>query len=247
MLAASLIALAACEDDLKVYDTGQKDSVFFSYTNADGETDSTLTYSFGYEATRRHVVDIPVTLMGMPKNAARNIELRVVADSTTMTEGANYTVERHEIAPWAVQDTIKIVLLRDGDPDILTQTKRLRVEIVENDDLRPTGLATFDITYSDIRPTTRPRWWSTWSQMPVYSFENAQLFFDYFYRLAPAANREVFDEMTARYGDYFTRATDQLGPLAMYDSFIIKYVLIPMYNDYGDNIEWQSGVPSVNY
>lgn len=247
IMTAALLAMTACEDDLMLYDTSQTDSVFFNYINADNESDSTLTYSFGYETTRQHEVDIPVTLMGMPKGTARNIDLRVVADSTTMTEGVNYTIVRHELAANAVNDTVKIMLLRDGDPEILTETKRLFIEIVPSSDLRPTGQSTFDITYSDIRPTTRPSWWSTWSQMPVYSYDNAQIFFEYFYRLAPVANREVFNEMIARYGDYFTKASDVQGPLAMYDSFIIKYVLMPMYQDHKDDMEWQSGEPSVNY
>lgn len=247
IIAASLLALTACEDDLKLYDTTQTDSVFFNYTNSDEEADSAITYAFGYEITRQHVVEIPVTLMGMPKAEARAIDLRVVADSTTMTEGVNYTIDRHEIAANAVQDTVKITLLRDGDPDILTQTKRLRIEIVDNGELRPTGQKTFDITYSDIRPTTRPSWWSQWATMPEYTFENAQLFFEYFYRLAPAANKEVFDEMVARYGDYFVNATNNLGPLAMYDAFLYKYVLIPMYNDTKDTINWPMGAPHVNY
>lgn len=241
------LAMTACDDDLKLYDTNQTDSVFFNYVNLENEADSAITYNFGFESTRQHQVDIPVTLMGMPKNSARNIEIRVVTDSTTMTEGVNYTILRHELAANAVEDTVKIMLNRDGDPDILTQTKRLRIEIVENGDLRPTGQKTFDITYSDIRPTDRPSWWSKWAQMPDYSFENAQLFFEYFYRLAPLASKSVFDEMIARYGDYFTKATDSQGPLAMYDSFLYKYVLIPMYKDTKETISWSAGEPKVNY
>ena len=81
--------------------------------------------------------------------------------------------------------------------------------------------------------------------MPVYSFENAQLFFKYFYELMPKANKAVYDEMIAAYGDYFVKAKSSQGPLAMYDAVLYKYVLIPMYNDTRDEIEWQ-GVPSVN-
>lgn len=242
-----LLAFTACEDDLKLYDTGQTDSVFFNYQNDDGDADSTVTYNYGYEITRRHTVNIPVSLMGMPKDEVRNIDLQVVADSTTMVEGVNYTIERHELAANAVTDTVKIVLLRDGDPTILTQSKRLRIRIVANNDLRPTGQNTFDITYSDIRPESQPSWWNDGAvSLPEYSFENAQLFFEYFYRLAPQANKEVFNEMIGRYGDYFTKAARFQGPFSMYDAFLTRYVLIPMYNDTHDTIKWPKGQPTVN-
>ena len=96
-----------------------------------------------------------------------------------------------------------------------------------------------------MRPKTRPSWWTTYSALPVYSFENAQLFFKYFYELAPVANRDVFDEMIARYGDYFVKATNMQGPLAMYDTFLYKYVIMKMYDDTKDQLEWQA-VPTIN-
>lgn len=184
--------------------------------------------------------------MGIPKAEARRIELEVVKDSTDMVEGVNYTIERAEMAANEVSDTIKIKLLRDKDSEILTKEKKLRIAIVANGDLRPTGQNTFTIKYSDIHPD-RPMWWATFNPLPVYSYENAQLFFKYFYELAPKANKAVFDELITKYGDYFIKAKDmeQGGPMAFYDAFLAKYVLIPMYNDTKDVIEWQD-VPSVN-
>lgn len=239
--------MAACDDDIDLYDTGQTDSVFFNYTNDDNEADSAVTYNFGFETTRQHTVNIPVSLMGMPKSESRDINIKVIADSTTMVEGVNYTIARHELAANAVQDTVKIVLLRDGDPDILTTTKHLRIEIAESNDLKPTGQKTFDITYSDFRITDQPSWWNTGAvSLPEYSFENAQTFFEYFYRLAPQANKDLFDEMVARYGDYFTKAVRQEGPFSMYGSFLTQYVLIPMYNDTKDTMVWPNGKPTVS-
>lgn len=244
---AALLALAACDEGYLLYDTDQADSVFFNYVNSNEEADSAVTYSFGFETTRRHVVDIPVALMGMPRGASRVVALRVVADSTTMTEGVNFAIERHELAANAIADTVKVALLRDGDPEIQTATKRLRIEIVANDDLRPTGRRFFDISYNDIRPATAPSWWLSWAPLPTYTFENAQLFFEYFYRLAPAANRELFREIVERYGDYFVNATSNQGPLTRYDAFITRYVLIPMYDDTQDQVTWPFGRPRVNY
>ena len=248
MLATLAVALlmVSCEDDYKLYDTNQTDSVFFNYLNENQTADSVITYSFDYDIAQSHIIDIPVSLMGIPKAEARRIELEVVKDSTDMVEGVNYTIERAEMAANEVSDTIKIKLLRDKDSEILTKEKKLRIAIVANGELRPTGQNTFTIKYSDIHPD-RPKWWATFNPLPVYSYENAQLFFKYFYELAPKANKAVFDELITKYGDYFIKAKDmeQGGPMAFYDAFLVKYVLIPMYNDTKDVIEWQE-VPSVN-
>lgn len=248
MLATLAVALlmVSCEDDYQLYDTNQTDSVFFNYLNEKQTADSVITYSFDYDIAQSHIIDIPVSLMGIPKAEARRIELEVVKDSTDMVEGVNYTIERAEMAANEVSDTIKIKLLRDKDSEILTKEKKLRIAIVANGDLRPTGQNTFTIKYSDIHPD-RPMWWATFNPLPVYTYENAQLFFKYFYELAPKANKAVFDELITKYGDYFIKAKDmeQGGPMAFYDAFLVKYVLIPMYNDTKDVIEWQD-VPSVN-
>lgn len=240
------LLVASCEADYKLYDTTQTDSVSFDYLNEKNTADSVITYSFDYDIAQEHVVEIPVALMGVPKSQTRKIDIEVVADSTDMVEGVNFTVEEAEIAANQVSDTVKIKLLRDKDPEIQTKEKTLRIAIAENADLRPTGQKTFTIKYSDIRPD-RPKWWATFYALPVYTFENAQLFFKYFYELAPKADEAVFNEMIDKYGEYFINAKDldQGGPMAFYDAFLIKYVLIPLYNDTKGQMEWQV-VPSVN-
>ncbi len=245
-MSAVTLLVASCEADYKLYDTTQKDSVFFDYENEKETADSVITYSFDYDIANEHVVSIPISLMGIPKTNARTIQLQVVADSTDMVEGVNYTIERAELAANAISDSVKIKLLRGNDPEILTKEKKLRIAIVESDDLRPTGQDFFTIKYSDIRPD-RPKWWATFNALPVYTYENAQLFFEYFYRLAPKADKAVYDELIDKYGEYFVNAKDmeQGGPMAFYSEFLCKYVLIPMYNDTKDTIEWQM-VPSVN-
>lgn len=242
-LAAIAMLTASCEQDYKLYDTNQVDAVSFNYYNSRGVADSVITYNFGYDIAEQHEISIPVTLMGVPKANARNIDIKVVADSTDMVEGVNYTVTRAEIAADAVRDTVKIMLLRGKDEEIQTKQKTLRIEIGANDQLRPTGMKAFTLKYSDFRITQRPAWWSSWSPLPVYSFENAQLFFKYYNELMPLANKDVYDEMIKKYGEYFVNAGSTGGPFAFYEPIMTKYVLIPMYNDHKDDVEWQS-VPS---
>ena len=246
LAAATLFAMASCsEDSYKMYDPTQTDNIFFDYKNEKNVNDSTIAYNFGYDIAQEHIVDIPVTLMGMPSDRDRTIDVKAVADSTEMVESKHYTIERALLRAGKVNDTIKVKLLRPEDPVLQERQLRLYLEISENSDLRPSGQKTFSILGSDIRPTERPAWWLTWSPMPEYSFENAQLFFKYFYELAPKANKDVFDEMIAKYGDYFVKGKSTQGPLSMYDAYLAKYVLIPMYNDTKDKITWQS-VPVVN-
>lgn len=237
--AALLPLLSACsEEDYKVYDTTQKDSVFFEYVNSNNQPDSTVTYNFNYDIADVHTIELPVTLMGMPVDRPREIEIVPVADRTTMVEGTHYTITDAVIPAGAIGGTVKINLLRDKDPKLQEQSFTLRLTIGENDDLKSVGENAFTITYSDIRPTIRPTWWLTWSPIPVYSFENAQIFFDYFYRLAPEANINTYNEMIRRYGDYFVKASNIQGPFSMYDAFLKNYVCIPMYKDHPE-LEWQ--------
>lgn len=237
----SLLAatLGACsEEDYKLYDTTQKDSVFFEYRNDRNELTDAFDYAFNYDIADTHTVDIPVTLMGMPKDYDRTISIVRVEEGTTMKEGVNYTITDNIIPANAVAGTVHINLLRGNDPEILTTAKTLVLSIGENDDLKSVGENKFTITYSDIRPDLRPQWWTTWKALPEYSYENAQLFFEYFYRLAPEANIDVFNEIIEAYDDYFVKATDVKGPMVMYEGFLRNYVLIPLYNERPD-ITWQ--------
>lgn len=237
--AVLLATVSACtEEDYKLYDTNQKDSVFFEYRNDRNELADAIDYAFNYDIAEAHTIDIPVTLMGMPKDYDRTINIVRIEEGTTMKEGVNYTITDNVIPANAVGGTVHINLLRGNDPEILTTAKTLVLSIGENDDLKSVGDNKLTITYSDIRPDVRPLWWAAWDRLPEYSYENAQLFFDYFYRLAPEANIDVFNEIIMAYGDYFVKATNVKGPMVMYAGFIRNYVLIPLYHEHPE-IKWQ--------
>lgn len=235
---AAVVAFTACtEEDYKVYDANQKDSVFFEYINEKNEVDSMVSYSYNYDIATIHTIELPVTLMGVPKDYDRDISIAVNPDSTTMVEGTHYTLSDLIIPAGEVSGIIKINLYRDRDPEILEKEFRLRISVAENDDLRPVGDNAFTVIYSDIRPTLRPGWWLTYGAIPEYSFENAQLFFDYFHRLAPKANLTFYNEMVNSYGMYFDKAPSIRGPFTMYDAFLRNYVFIPLYNDHPE-LNW---------
>lgn len=246
-LCITLAAFTACsEEDYKVYDTTQTDNIFFSYFNEKNQADSIISYNFGFDIANEHIVEIPVTLMGMPSEKDRAIGLKAVSDSTEMAEGTHYIIDRALLRAGRIDDTIRVKLLRPDDEKFRTEALRLYLEIEPTSDLSITGQKTFTIMGSDIRVSSRPAWWYDYEKLPEYSFENAQLFFKYFYDLAPKANKDVFDEIINRYGDYFINAKQLQGPFSMYWNFIAKYVLIPLYNDTKDTINWPNGAPGVN-
>lgn len=249
-----MAGLSACtEEDYKLYDTAQKDSVFFEYRDTNGDLIDKVDYQFNYDIATVHTVEVPVTLMGVPKDYDRTIDIVTMtvendddeaADEETpvlkqMVEGVNYTITDNIIRAGAVSGVVRINLLRDRDPEILSEAKTVTFTIGENDDLKSVGDNKITINYSDIRPDIRPEWWTTYSPMPVYSFENAQLFFQYFYEYAPKADINLYNDMIQRYGDYFVHAQFVQGPLAMFSNYIRNFVLIPLYRDHPE-IGWQS-------
>lgn len=241
---ATIMLCAACaDDDYLIYDTTQKDSVFFEYIDSKEEVIDSVDYVFNYNIASSYTIEIPVRLMGMPVSHDRQIALKPVAELTDMVEGIHYAIESAVLPADSVKTTVKVQLLRDNDPLLQQRQFRLTLNLIENDDLRAVGEKQFTITYSDIRPESKPGWWSSYSPLPIYSFEAAQVFFKYFYENAPEANISIFNEMIYAYGDYFMNAGNYQGPFAMYDSFLIRWVLMPMYEDYKDVFEWQS-VPS---
>lgn len=246
-LALSAGFCGCTDEDYKVYDTSQKDGVFFEYKNSKDEVTTELEYSFDYDLATVHTVELPVVLMGMPRDYDRDILLEPVKEETTMEEGVHYTIEDAVLPTGKITANIKINLLRNA-PLLQEQTFHLKLRLLENDDLRSIGENVFSITYSDIRPSERPDWWpassTSNSPLPSYTFEAAQYFFDYFYRLVPEANLDMFNEMIDAYGDYFINAQGSGGPFAWYNNFLKKYVLIPMYGDLKDVLDWPV-VPSL--
>lgn len=130
--AALTIAAASCTDeDYKVYDTAQKDSVFFEYRNANNELVDTVRYDFNYDIATSHTIEIPVTLMGMPKDYDRTINILAVADSTNMTADVNYTITDNIIPAGKVSGTVHVNLLRQrprNTRDVETPVPRHRRE-----------------------------------------------------------------------------------------------------------------------
>lgn len=239
VFATAAILSACAEQAYKLYDTGQTDAVFFQYKDVKGDVVDSVNYVFNYETADSHSIELPVMLMGMPADHDRKVDIHAVPGTGDMQPGVHYIIENAVLPAHAVRTVVTVKLLRGNDPEIRTSSKQVVLQIGEGQDLKGVGRNAFRITYSDIRPTIRPDWWATTAALPVYSFENAQLFFKYFYKYAPQGNPDIFEEMVERYGNFFAKASKFQGPMVMYGDFLKMYVLMPLYRDYPD-IGWQS-------
>lgn len=243
LLLVAAMATACSDTDYKVYDTTQKDSVFYSYINGKGQADSVFDYAFAFNIADHYTVTIPVSVMGSIKDYDRAIDVRVNPDSSDMVEGKNYRIVEANVPAGSTGGVVKIDLLRGLDPRILDGEVKARFIIGENDDLRTVKGSAFTITYSDILPEY-PKWLPTSGTWPVYTYENYQLWFDYFHRLAPEVDIDIYNEIVDTYGAYFEKQeTTVQGPMAMYTNFLRNYVSIPLHADHPEiefmtNPEW---------
>lgn len=233
-LVAGMLTASCNNEDYPVYDTDQKDAVYIAYEGDQAETDS-IHYEYGFRLLTQVTLKIPVKLMGMPTDRERAFDVKVVKEQTTMTKDVHYSIDESKLklAANQLESAFEITLYRDKDPKLTDTTYVISLELQETEDLKAVqGISSFQITYSDKRPST-PVWWRDWT-LGKYNFEVAQWFFHYFY-LTEEINPAIFNELITRYGDYFVEAGPRQGPLDMYGNFFAKYVLTPLYEQYKDH------------
>jgi len=234
MFLAGMLFCTACDDEnYPLYDVDQQDAVFMEYKNQSGEIVDTLDYEFGFDIASSHQVVVPVRIMGLPRDRERTFKVVPVAENTDMVENVHYTIESTVIAANAVKGEIVINLLRGNDTAIQERQLVLNLRLEECADFHPVGRSDFRVRYSDIHPG-KPDWWPASYIMPAYTYEIAQKFFEYFYKTEEVQSA-TFQKMITDYGDYFVKARSLKGPFAMYQSFLAKFVLIPLREYYRIN------------
>lgn len=228
---ASLVS-SCSENEYKVYDTTQKDSVFFNYVNNRNEAVSEVEYAFNYNINNTYTITVPILVMGSIKNYDRPVSVTTDPEVSTMVEGTHYEIVEAVVPAGATEGVVRIKLIRDRDPQLLTSSVTGRFVIAENEGLHSVKGSEFNITFSDIRNTDKPDWWISSGTQPVFSFDTAQLFFDYFHRLAPEADLDIYNEIVKTYGEYFEDAQYYQGPWTMYPGFFRNYVFIPLHREH---------------
>ena len=89
VLAGTVAAFASCSDTWLMYDTSQKDKLYFKYENYPS-LDQYLSTDFSFalldESVKEVKKTVTVTLLGMPADRDRTFEVRAIHDTTS-----NYT------------------------------------------------------------------------------------------------------------------------------------------------------------
>lgn len=89
VLTGTVAAFASCSDTWLMYDTSQKDKLYFKYENYPS-LDQYLSTDFSFalldESVKEVKKTVTVTLLGMPADRDRTFEVRAIHDTTS-----NYT------------------------------------------------------------------------------------------------------------------------------------------------------------
>ena len=122
VLAGTVAAFASCSDTWLMYDTSQKDKLYFKYENYPS-LDQYLSTDFSFalldESVKEVKKTVTVTLLGMPADRDRTFEVRAIHDTTSnyttggvqrelidAIENEDYTIDRLIVPAGSVEGQI---------------------------------------------------------------------------------------------------------------------------------------------
>ena len=122
VLAGTVAAFASCSDTWLMYDTSQKDKLYFKYENYPS-LDQYLSTDFSFalldESVKEVKKTVTVTLLGMPADRDRTFEVRAIHDTTSnyttggvqrelidAVENEDYTIDRLIVPAGSVEGQI---------------------------------------------------------------------------------------------------------------------------------------------
>ncbi len=126
-----IIFLAGCENDPEGYYEGSQSVYFPDFSS---NADST-TYSFLGSVHEFDTVFLHAKLMGYTKPHVQKMQIRVVEEKTTATEGKHFKqlADHYDFPPNSFDYALPIVLI--NHPDLDHSMLSLTIEIIESDDL----------------------------------------------------------------------------------------------------------------
>lgn len=137
------VLLAGCsKSELTRYDQPGMVYIYKDYFST--SNDSTI-YSFAIRPSSlmQDTVKIPIRIMGEAGSSDRTVNVTVVKDSTTATEGKHYKILPVMIKAGEYKSDIKVVLYKT--PDLATGDVRLQLAIGESADFKPGLPATMPV------------------------------------------------------------------------------------------------------
>ena len=162
----------SCSDTWLMYDTSQKDKLYFKYENystLDQYVSTDLSFALLDATTTELKHRITVTLIGSPADHDRTFEVKAIHDTTTnyttggvarelidATKNEDYTIDRLTVPAGAITGEIEVTLKRTTK--LLTKTASLVLQIAENEDFQGVPRNVYRILISDGEPAC-PTWW----------------------------------------------------------------------------------------
>ena len=108
LASVALLSICACQDpDYMRYDSAYT-GIYF--------TRDTLQYSFSVTPVeiQKHVLKVPVRIMGAPSSEEREFEFELIPDSCNAEAGVQYNIGKTVIEADSIQGYIPVEILRDG-------------------------------------------------------------------------------------------------------------------------------------
>ena len=221
------LAIAACgETDYLKYDTSQKKQCFFR--------DDSVRFIFGLLPDQEIDLQIPVDLFGLV-DTEKELPFSVSIDKehSTAIEGNHFQLSKENYfrkdsaAGWIDIDLLK-ASLEKGKEYILT------LELTENTHFSP-ALKKRCIVYFGDQEIPSPIWWTP-SKVGSYNQEKYILLVRYFHQ-SEKENPAIFQAIVDVHGVNLDKGTNNSLNIELlsdfrYESFFIKYVFSPMYDDY---------------
>lgn len=228
----ALFCFSSCEDtDYLEYDQSQKDGIFFDKTE---KTDS-LFYNFGFYEITENTINIPVLLMGIPKDYDREFGIKLTNtkyadnDETVIPAKPEYfeIPEKIILKKDSTVAYIPVKLLRHAELE--NERAIITINLENSDDFEVRGHSEFTITFDDKTPK-EPNWWTTYDMGDFNKFKG-QLFFKYFWEMENE-QKAIYDAIVDRWGKFLDIMPNYWGnsPLVVYRIAFAKYVKLKMYN-----------------
>ena len=149
VLAGTVAAFASCSDTWLMYDTSQKDKLYFKYENYPS-LDQYLSTDFSFalldESVKEVKKTVTVTLLGMPADRDRTFEV----------ENEDYTIDRLIVPAGSVEGQIDVTLKRTEK--IMTKTASLVLQIAQNEEFEGVPRNVYRFLISD-GTAACPYWW----------------------------------------------------------------------------------------
>lgn len=227
LVAGIVIFSCACKGTWVMYDPSQKDHLYF-YEQAQSE-DSTLlveNVSFVFETEDEITVEVPVRLMGMPSDKARNFEMSFLTDTLSSVnfgqetrqvvnavQGEDFELVEAVVPAQAVSGVIRLKILRTGK--MLSNVVSLLMVVKEDALFKPLARNACRLLISDGEPLC-PNWWTYpyatgdgqtyfWHQYAGDFTPQKFLKFLELYHDIANTNPSLYQQLEAQYGTYLDK------------------------------------------